>query len=149
MIKIEWDLSDLEGFAKELTQEYEIQTALMTATQNIARVLHEEIKKRTPIDTGNLRKMWSAGENLKFTVTPVGNGYEVVLINEAINKKYPSDLYPDGFMYGVAVNDGHYATNGRWVQGRFFVQASVVKVSESKQLEDVIFKELEKWWDSL
>ena len=152
-MKLDIDCSELTQFAKEMQRQYDIETALMTATRRIAEVLHKEIVKRTPIDTGNLRKMWSAGDNLSFTVTPKGNGYEVVLINEAVNKQNVSYSQirdsGNGFMYGVAVNDGHRAPNGKWVMGRFFVQASIIKLTNSTQLERILYSELQKWWDSL
>ena len=113
----------------------------MTATQEIAKVLHRYLVDRTPIKTGNLRKMWSAGDNLKFTVTPLGNGYEVVLINEAKTDK--------DFPYGVAVNDGHRTPSGGWVMGRFFVEAAILQAENSSEISTVVGKELEKWWDSV
>ena len=94
-MKVTFDFSEFDKFAENLKDSYKIETALMTATQNIAKVLHKILLEQTPVDTGNLRKMWSAGENLVFTVERVENGYEVVLTNEA--------------EYATAVNDGHYS----------------------------------------
>ena len=140
-MKVQWDLKELTDFASALSDEHEFETAIMTATQNVARVLHRYLLKNTPIDTGNLRKMWSAGDNLKFTVERVNGGYEVTFINTARAKS------ADGFMYGVSVNDGHRTPNGTgWVMGRFFVEKSVNTVGNQKQFEAMIYKELSKWW---
>lgn len=139
-MKFEWDFSELVQFADRLQGGYEFDTAIMTATQNIAKVLHKYLLAHTPVDTGNLRKMWSAGNNLQFTVEPVNGGYEVTLINVAQNDK--------GFRYGLAVNDGHKTPYGDgWVMGRFFVEKSILQTTQ--QVEQIIMKELQKWWDSV
>lgn len=139
-MKFEWDFSELTLFADRLENGYQFDTAMMTATQNIARVLHQYLLMQTPIDTGNLRKMWSAGDNLRFTVEPVNGGYKVTLINVAQNDK--------GFRYGLAVNDGHKKPNGSgWVMGRFFVEKSILQTTNN--VEQIIMTELQKWWDSV
>jgi hypothetical protein len=136
-MKLEWDFHEFNDFAKRLQDKHELETALMTATQNVARVLHKHLLLNTPIVTGNLRKMWSAGNNLYFEVKDLGDGYEVTFINAAQN---------NGFMYGVSVNDGHRTTSGGWVMGRFFVEKSIIQVGESQRLENLVYKELQKWW---
>jgi hypothetical protein len=84
--------------------------------------------------------MWSAGDNLRFTVEQVNGGYQVTLINLAQNNK--------GFRYGLAVNDGHKKPNGGgWVMGRFFVEKSIIQTS--RNVEQIIMTELKKWWDSV
>jgi hypothetical protein len=140
-MKVQFDFSELNAFAENLKDSYKIETTLMTATQNIARVLHQHLLEQTPVKTGNLRKMWSAGDNLLFTVDRVDGGFQVTLINSArANSK-------DGFMYGIAVNDGHKTPNGGWVMGRFFVENSIDLTYP--KVEQIIMKELEKWWDSV
>lgn len=139
-MKFDWDFKELTEFAGRLQEGYSLETALMTATQNIARVLHKYLLARTPIDTGNLRKMWSAGDNLRFTVVPVAGGYQVTLINTAQNEK--------GFKYGLAVNDGHKTSfGGGWVMGRFFVETAILQTEP--QVERIIMRELRKWWNSV
>lgn len=140
-MRLEWDFSELYKFADNLKESYNRETMLMTATQNVARLLHKNLLNLTPVDTGNLRKMWSAGDNLNFTVEKVGEGYEVTFINTAQRDT--------GFMYGVVVNDGHKSPSGSWVMGKFFIEKSIIQLSESKQLENIIYKELEKWWDGV
>ena len=137
-MKLKWDAKELTNFGKRLTtSSYEFETKLMTITKEIAKVLHDNILMNTPIDTGNLRKMWSAGDNLKFTVEKVKGGYRVTLINMAQNEY--------GFKYGLAVNDGHRTPTGGWVMGRFFVENSIIMTQNSYQLQKIIYKELDKW----
>jgi hypothetical protein len=139
-MKVTFDFSEFDKFADRLVSTHELNTALMTATKKIAQVLHQHLLKYTPVDTGNLRKMWSAGDNLAFTVESVTNGFQVTLINEARRDS------KDGFMYGLAVNDGHKTPGGNgWVIGRFFVEKSVV--ASETQVEHLIYNELQKWWN--
>jgi hypothetical protein len=139
-MRVQFDFSELNKFVGNLKDPHRLETTLMTATQNIARVLHQHLLEQTPVDTGNLRKMWSAGENLRFTVEKVNGGFEVTLINAAQNQK--------GEKYGEWVNDGHRTPNGTgWVMGRFFVENSIDLTYP--KVERIIMKELEKWWDSV
>lgn len=147
-MKLQWDFSELTKFADKVLDKYNFDSTMMTATQKVARVLHQHLLQLTPIDTGNLRKMWSAGDNLLFTVKPVKDGYEVTFINTATNKRYPSERYPNGFEYGLAVNDGHRTPDGMgWVMGKFFVEKSILQTEQ--QAEQIIMNELKKWWDSV
>lgn len=142
-MKFQWDLDELNRFADSLESFHELETSLMTIAQRIARVLHKHLLTNTPVLTGNLRKMWSAGDNLYFTVEQDSNGYYVTLVNNARNGS------ENGFMYGRAVNDGHSTPSGKWVTGRFFVEKSIVQTAESGEVERIIMNELREWWDSL
>ena len=138
-MKLKWDMTELFKFGNRLASTYELETSLMTVTKEIAKVLHQHILTNTPIDTGNLRKMWSAGDNLMFTVERVAGGYKVTLINTARN--------PSGFKYGIPVNDGHKTPNGEgWVMGKFFVEKSVLMTENSGHIERIIRKELDEWF---
>lgn len=139
-MKVSFDFSELNEFIENVRNPYFLDNALMTATQNIAKVVHQHLLEQTPVDTGNLRKMWSAGENLAFTVNKVNGGCEVTLINTAQNQH--------GEKYGVWVNDGHKTPSGTgWVMGRFFVENSIDLTYP--KTEQLIMKQLEKWWDSV
>lgn len=141
-MNLEWDWSELTKFASRMQNTHDLDTRLMGATRRIAQVLHRYLLVQTPVDTGNLRKMWSAGDNLAFDVEVVPNGFQVTLINLAQNDK--------GFRYGLAVNDGHKTPSGTgWVMGRFFVERSILQTAHSKQVETIIMDELQKWWDGV
>lgn len=142
-MRLVWDFSELTEFGNRLQDKHDLDTALMSATRKVAKVLHRHLLNQTPVKTGNLRKMWSAGDNLLFAVEPVADGFEVTFINEA----RANDA--QGFMYGLAVNDGHKTPSGGWVMGRFFVERSILQTSGSAQLEQIIKDELQKWWDSV
>ena len=139
-MKFKWDTKELTEFAERLVDTHELETAMMTATQDIARVLHKALLQNTPVVTGNLRKNWSSGENLAFRVEKKNNGYEVTLINTARTGS------EHGFMYAVAVNYGNRKGNGGWGMGRFFVATSIIQTAESSQIERIIFNQLQKWW---
>jgi hypothetical protein len=134
-MKIVWDFHELVEFGERLNDYHEFETNIMTATQEIARVYHQALITRTPVLTGNLRKMWSAGDNLLFKVEKTDSGYQVTLENQAKNES--------GYKYGQVVNDGHYTRKGSWVQGRFFIENSIAHTEE--QIERIISKELQKW----
>ena len=143
-MKLEWDLKELYDFAEHLTDKHPFDSAMMSATRSVARVLHKYLLIQTPVKTGNLRKMWSAGDNLLFTVEQLGSGYQVTFINTARANS------SDGFMYGLAVNDGHKTPNGGgWVMGRFFVENAILQTANGTQLEQIIMNELQKWWEEL
>ena len=132
-MKFNFDFSELKKFSVGLGG-YPKTTTLMTIAQNIARVLHENLLETTPVVTGNLRKMWSAGDNLLFTVERIGNFFEVVLINEARADS------KDGYMYGVAVNDGLPSRN---IIGRFFVENAMDLTIP--RIEEIVMRELRRW----
>ena len=115
------------------------------------------LKNNTPVDYGNLRAGWDT-YNLDFYAVRTSTGFQVSLVN--------------GATYAVWVNDGHKQRPGRfipgywegnhfrydpnakggmvlkqsWVKGRFFVEISISQLAESKQIEQIIYKHLQKWW---
>jgi hypothetical protein len=154
---VKYDFKELNKFLKRVSDPKRLDKRLTVATKNIAKVLHQHLVEQTPVKTGNLKKMWSAGDNLKFTVNRTDTGYEVVLINAA--------------EYASSVNDGHYSYNqynvggkpyvvknrtvpyrhgGKdktFVFGRFFVEDSIDLTYP--KVEEIVMKELDKWWDSV
>lgn len=156
-MRVKYDFKELNKFAKRVSDVKKLDKTFSIAVKNIAKVLHKHLLEQTPVDTGNLRKMWNAGDNLKFTVKRVGNGWEVELINTA--------------EYATSVNDGHHSYNqfnvggkpyvvknrtvpytrggkGKtFVFGRFFVENSIDLTYP--QVEQIVMKQLEKWWDSV
>lgn len=154
-MKCKWDFSEFYEFAEKLENDNTIEDAYMAATRKIAQALHKYLLQLTPVDTGNLRKMWSAGDNLKFEVKPVVGGYEVTFINKARSQVSSERIHDgaalsddEGFMYGVAVNDGHKTPGGfGWVMGKFFVEKSIY-ITEPL-VNSIINSELNKWWGKL
>ena len=136
MIEIKLDTTELQTKLSTLNEAYE--TALMTSTQEIAKELHKALLLNTPVITGNLRKEWSSGENLMFTVERIPNGFQVTLIN---NARTGSE---NGFQYASAVNYGHKTPNGGWVAGRFFVERS--EAQTEPKCYDIIDKNIRKYF---
>lgn len=137
MIKVECDFGAVEKALSKINKEV-FETALMTATQEIAKELHKALLQNTPVVTGNLRKMWSAGENLTFTVERVENGFEVTLINDARANS------AGGFAYAEAVEYGHKTSNGGWVQGKFFLKNS--EIQTQPKCNSIVNKNLRKYF---
>lgn len=137
MIEFKVDFSGVQKALSGLNKEV-YETALMTATQEIAKELHKALLQNTPVVTGNLRKAWSSGENLMFNVERVPNGFQVTLINDARAGS------ADGFPYAEAVNNGHKTPNGGWVMGKFFVERS--ESQTEPKCYDIVRKNLRKYF---
>lgn len=135
-MEITIDVSELTNFGRRLGDTENFETAIMSATKEIAKVLHKHLLDKSPIDTGNLRKWWSAGNNLMFTVERKSGGFEVTIVNNARNEA--------GYKYPWVVNYGHWSESGNWVAGRFFVENSII--ATGLVAEEVIKKELTKWF---
>ncbi|WP_039237542.1 HK97 gp10 family phage protein [Clostridium sp. K25] len=83
-----------------------------------------KIKKRTPVDSGHLRRNWQVGN-----VEKRGNAYVVEIFNN--------------IEYASFVNNGHRTRDHKgWVEGRFMVEISLDEIErqlpkflEKKQLE--------------
>lgn len=161
-MKLKWDFHELYDFGKRVGNVSKFEDTCEKLTQELAKVLHSMLINDTPVKTGKLRAGWTDGENYKYTVKKVSNGFEVELKNEV--------------PYALSVNDGHYSFNqfnvggtpydvknrvkvrkrskydtldineSKYVFGHFFVEASIAKLENSKTLEKVLYKELEKWF---
>ena len=140
-MKLVWDFHELYDFGEKIGNFSEFDKHCKKATQELAKVLQEMLFANTPVKTGNLASCWGGAENYAYTVVQTNGGFEVTLRNTACNE--------NGFMYGYAVNYGHYSYNQYggaygFVKGRFFVEKSVLQ-SEG-QAEYIIYKELDKWF---
>ena len=139
-MKAHWDLHEWTDFANELVN---FDKYAQLIAKEITKVLHEMLFQNTPVKTGNLCAAWGGSENYAYTVKKVGTGYQVILKNNGANDK--------GFQYGLSVNDGHKSFNQYggpygWVQGRFFVEKSIIQTANSGQIEQIVMKQLQKWW---
>lgn len=157
-MKIEWDFSELTEFAERLANS-DLEQTFERITKEIGRALLKRIKGYTPTLDYDLIHAW---DNQKFLVTEVDGGYEVLLINK--------------MDYAIYVNDGHRQRPGRfvpgywagarrfvyvknyptgmvlkksWVQGRFFVEKGITSLKSTSEIEQIIMRELQKWWDSV
>ena len=156
-MKLEWDFSEFTEFSKKLSNTITLEKAMEDATKRLAKALLRWIKEFTPIDSYELINGWD-GNN--FAVRRTETGFEVLIVN-----KTP---------YASAVNDGHKAYNQyggpypikkriqvrsphQWqegdptfyVFGHFFVERGILRLNSTSEIEQIIFNELQKWWDSL
>ena len=156
MFKIEWDMSELEDFAKRLENQGKYEKYIQKAAKELAENLRRRIKAKTPLgDTGTLKAGWDSQRGLR--VKRSENGFEVQLVNPVY--------------YATWVNDGHRVRNrkdgpylkvkrrvkvpmaARWqesksdwfVFGHFFVEQAILTVQEDDIAEKLIMDQLEKW----
>ena len=121
------DIKELKAFRDRLdglAGKTDLDAFYRQAAQELAARLLAMVKKRTPVDTGALRRGWTIGE-----VKAVEGGYEVEVLN-------PTE-------YASYVEFGHRTRlspeGGRgWVKGRFMLQIS------SDELEAMAPKILER-----
>lgn len=157
-MKLQWDLREFTKFADNLTNTAKFEKTAQKAAKALSKELLRQMKELTPVEEGTLIKGWN-GNN--FAVTKKDGGFEVLIVN-----KTP---------YALAVNDGHRVRNRKdgeyyqvkhrvkvtsphkwqspasdwYVFGHFFVERGILKLTETNQVEQIIMKELEKWWDSV
>jgi hypothetical protein len=160
-MKLDWDFSELIDFADNLGNLPKFQQELELATKEIAAKLHKMLIKNTPVDFGTLQAFWQTGENYSYMVTRKSNGFEVTLINRAIYALWVNDGHrqrPGRFIPGYWEGnkfrydkdaDGGMVLKKSWVKGKFFVEIAIVQLIGGQQIEQVVNKHLQKWWNSL
>lgn len=156
-MKLEWDFSELTKFADNLANS-DLENTFKRITKDIGKALLKRMKSLTPVDGYDLINGWDGN---RFAVTETNNGYEVLIIN-----KTP---------YALAVNDGHKVRNRKdgeyykvkrriqvrrahkwqdpvsdwYVFGHFFVERGILQLKDTFEIEQIIMRELQKWWDSV
>ena len=157
-MQIKFDFSELTEFTKRL-ENSDLDLTFERITKDISKALLNRIKGYTPVLDYDLLNAWDKN---KFLVTETVNGYEVLLVND--------------MEYAVWVNDGHKQRPGRfvpgiwlsanrfqyiegyprgmvlkkdWVKGRFFVEKGIKSLKNTREIEQIIMRELKKWWDSV
>ena len=138
-IKVQFDgLKEFKKIIEEMEKEKE-QLMIDTIKELAARLLRKVIK-RTPSDTGNLRRNWTVSD-----VRKNGENYEIEVSNSA--------------EYASYVEFGHRQTPGRfvpaigkrlkksWVKGKFMLTISENELQ--KQAPAVIEKKIAEWLKKL
>lgn len=129
-MKIEININDIQQFKNELTKLYNRTEDIMKlSSQRAMLLLHREISRLTPEDTGNLRIHWV----IENKINQNGNTYELTLTNN--------------IDYGWYVNYGHRLRNGKWWEGFHFVEtgehyardnmSNIIKSSIEKYLRQI------------
>lgn len=131
------DLKDLKSFAKFLNSGVDTKEIIRKSVNELGQKHLANIIKRTPVDSGELRKSWIT------EVREIADGYEVTVSTN--------------ILYAPYVNYGHRQEVGRfvkaigkrlkqpWVEGSFFIQRA--EAQTVKSIEKVTEKYLRKWME--
>jgi hypothetical protein len=161
-MKLKWDFHELFDFGERIADLDKFEKICRKVTVQLAKELQEMLFNKTPVKTGQLAAGWGGAENYSYKITKLKNAYKIELINRV--------------PYALNVNDGHYSYNqynkggtpydvknrvkvpnrseydtldineSKYVFGHFFVEASIAELENGKTLENVLYKELEKWF---
>ena len=156
-MELKWDFHEFEDFADRLNDFARFESYCKVATEEITKVMLNMLKTNTPVVTGKLRGGWDS----TFTVAKLKQGFKVVLKNKvryaaAVNNgHYSHNQYNVGGQPYVVKHrtvpfdpmfGGDYPSDATYVYGRFFVENSILKLNNSKQIEQILYKQLQKWW---
>ena len=158
-MKVTWDFNELLEFGENLNDLTRFNKSLETATKEIAVKLHRMLIANTPVDFGNLQMGWKTSENYSYMVERKGNRFEVTLVNRTLYALWVNDGHrqkPGRFIPGYWEDSRHFrydptcsggmVLKKSWVLGRFFVETSLAQLESSKQIENIIYKQLQNWW---
>lgn len=108
------DFSQFATFYKNMVGiQRDLESWLQTFLTRESMRAYAEIKKRTPVDTGTLRKNWGAAP----IAIVEGNTIIAIFTN-------PTE-------YGVWVEEGHHLRNGVWWEGYHFTRIPLDKVRQA------------------
>lgn len=132
------DYRQLEEFKRKL-QELErsqIDEFMDSCCKELAARLLAKVIRRTPVDSGYLRRGWTAGRNQNakayvnsLSVTNHGSTYEITISN-------PVEYCP-------YVEYGHRTRGSGWVDGKFMLTISSDEIKASSQ--EILTKKLRKF----
>lgn len=157
-MKITWDTSEWEKFANDLSNVSRFEREMKFATKELASALLKAIKTFTPVgDTYQLMSGWDGND---FAVKQVGNGFEVLLVNKDEKAIWVNDGHTAHNQYGgpypihkrVKVTSPYQWQQGDatfYVFGHFFVERGILQINNTQQVEQIIMRKLQKWWDSI
>jgi hypothetical protein len=160
-MKFEMDFSEIEEFAKRLSDDEMFYEMLKDIVEQMVKDFHSILLMNTPVgETWELYEGWEDVSDVVSNITKVRGGYSVEIVNTC--------------EYAAYVNDGHYSYNqynvgtGRpwvvkdenrtvvykqgnhsktFVYGHFFVEDSIEEYSGSRtSIRNAIKRELEDWW---
>lgn len=157
-MKLDFDFSELNRFATNLVNS-DLENTFKRITKEISKALLKRIKGYTPALDYDLINAW---DKQSFLVTETATGYEVILVNNTVYARWVNDGHsqrPGRFVPGywagarrfVYVPNYHegMVLKKSWVQGKFFVEKGIISIKSTSEIEQIIMRELQKWWDSL
>ena len=134
-----FDFSEFEKLAKAFQQAQKtrvIERFIRDFLLEMALRAERKIKKRTPVNTGHLRRNWQVGD-----VQRRGNAYVVEIINNAEYASYveygfrshfvPGYWKGKRFVYDPKADGGMYVgPKDGWVPGRFMMTISMKEIEK-------------------
>ena len=157
-MKIKWDFSELTEFADNLSNISKFEREMQFAVKELASVLLKTIKTLTPVgDTYQLVNGWNGND---FAVRQVEGGFEVLLVNTDSKALWVNDGHRAFNQFGgpypikrrIKVSSPYQWQKGSttyYVFGHFFVERGILQLTNTQQVEQIIMKKMQKWWDSL
>lgn len=157
-MKIDWDFSELNKFADNLSNPANFEREMKFATKELASALLRAIKTFTPV--GNTYQLVNGWNGNDFAVKQVEGGFEVLLVNTDEKALWVNDGHKAYNQFGgpykihnrVKVTSAHQWQKGSatyYVFGHFFVERGIVQLNNTKEIEQIIMQKLQKWWDSV
>lgn len=154
-MKVEFDFKELNQFADNLGNLANFEAHMKRIAKDIAKALLKWMKSFTPVDEYTLINGWNGN---KFAVTKSGDAFEVLIVNKTPYAAYVNDGHTAHNQYGgpypikrrVKVRSPHQWQQGDatwYVFGHFFVERGIVRFCETDEIETIIMRELEKWWE--
>ena len=154
-MELEIDWKDIHKFANRLGNLNKFEQHIERVTKDVAKALLKQMKSLTPVDEYDLINGWDGN---KFAVVKKDNGFEVLIVNKTPYALYVNDGHRAFNQYG-----GPYPIKNRrqvriphpwqegdstyYVFGHFFVERGMVKLTNTQEIESIIMRELEKWWE--
>lgn len=158
-MNFQWDFKELYKFADKLNEVSKLESSMKNAVKQLAKALLSRMKSLTPVgDTYELMNGWNGNS---FAVKKAGDGFEVLIVNKtpyasAVNDGHRVRNRKDGEYYQVKrrvqVRNSHQWQNpvSDWyVYGHFFVERGILQMQNTAEIEAIIMRELQKWWDSI
>jgi hypothetical protein len=161
-MKFEWDLTELVEFANNLENVSRFEREMQFAAKELAAALLRQIKNLTPIgDTYQLVNGWNGND---FAVKKVNGGFEVLLVNKDEKALWVNDGHRSFNKFNVGTNDPYVVHTRKkvrspykwqqgdgthWVYGHFFVERGILQLNNAQQVEQIIMRKLQKWWNSV
>ena len=157
-MKVDWDIHELTEFSDKLIRMSVFDDAMEKAIKRLAKALLKWMKLYTPTDSYELINGWNGNH---FAVTRQENGFEVLIVNKDEKAQWVNDGHRVRNRKGgdylkvkrrIQVRSPHQwqkPANDWYVFGHFFVERGILRLSETSEIEEIIFNELQKWWDSL
>lgn len=152
-MKVEWDFSEFVEFANNISS---MEDTFERITKDISKALLKRMKSLTPIDEYDLINGWNGNQ---FLVTNTSGGYKVLIVNKDEKAVWVNDGHRAFNQYGgpyqikrrIQVRSPHSWQEGDatyYVFGHFFVERGILQLKNTKEIEQIIMRELQKWWVS-